>query len=69
MQVITGKSKVYNDNFPKSLNIDKKWMTDKRTNAEKFNSYFINMLSRLAAKIPSKQYVMQRPGAIKKCLF
>ena len=54
MQVITGKSKVYNDNFPKSLNIDKKWMTDKRTNAEKLNSYFINMLSRLAAKIPSK---------------
>ena len=54
MQVITGKSKVYNDHFPKSLNIDKKWMTDKRTNAEKFNNYFINMLSRLAAKIPSK---------------
>ena len=29
MKVIIGKPKVYNDNFPKSLNIDKKEITDK----------------------------------------
>ena len=53
MKVIIGKSKVYNDNFPKILNIDKKEITDKKTIAEKFNSYFINVGSKLAAKIPS----------------
>ena len=53
MKVIIGKSKVYNDNFPKSLNIDKKEITDKKTIAEKFNSYFINVGSKLTAKIPS----------------
>ena len=29
MKVIIGKPKVYNDNFPKNLNIDKKEITDK----------------------------------------
>ena len=43
MKVIIGKSKVYNDNFPKILNIDKKEITDKKTIAEEFNSYFINV--------------------------
>ena len=52
MKVIIGKSKVYNDNFPKILNIDKKEITDKKTIAEKFNSYFINVGSKLATKIP-----------------
>ena len=40
--------------FQKVYILTKKIMTDKSTNAEKFNSYFISMLSRLAAKIPSK---------------
>ena len=40
IKVIIGKSKVYNDNFPKSLNIDEKEITGKKTIAEKFNSYF-----------------------------
>ena len=52
MKVIIGKSKVYNYNFPKILNIDKKEITDKKTIAEKFNSYFINVGSKLATKIP-----------------
>ena len=30
MKVIIGKSKVYNDNFLKRLNIDKKEVTDKK---------------------------------------
>ena len=38
MKVITGKSKLYNDNFPRSLNIGKKEITDKKTIAEKFSS-------------------------------
>ena len=52
MKVIIGKSKVYNENFPKILNIDKKEITDKKTIAEKFNSYFIDVGSKLATKIP-----------------
>ena len=52
MKVIIGKCKVYNDNFPKILNIDKKEITDKKTIAEKFNSYFINVGPKLATKIP-----------------
>ena len=53
MKVTIGKSKLYNDNFPKSINIYKKEITDKKTIAEKFNSYFINVGSKLTAKIPS----------------
>ena len=52
MKVIIGKSKVYNDNFPNILNIDKKEIPGKKTMAEKFNSYFINVESKLATKIP-----------------
>ena len=52
MKAIIDKSKVYNDNFPKILNIDKKEITYKKTIAEKFNSYFINVESKLATKIP-----------------
>ena len=52
MKVIIDKCKVYNDNFPKILNIDKKEITDKKTIAEKFKSYFINVGSKLATKIP-----------------
>ena len=51
MKVMIGKSKVYNANVPKILNIDKKEITDKKTTAEKFNSYFINVGSKLATKI------------------
>ena len=52
MKVIIGKAKVYNDNFPKILSIDKKEITDKKTIAEEFNSYFINVGPKLATKIP-----------------
>ena len=53
IEVIIGKPDVYNDNFPKSLNIGKKEITGKKTIAEKSNSYFINLGSKLAAKEPS----------------
>ena len=35
MKVLIGKSKLYNNNFPNFLNIDKKEITDKKTIAEK----------------------------------
>ena len=53
IEVIIGKPNVYNDNFPKSLNIGKIEITGKKTIAEKLNSYFINVGSKLAAKEPS----------------
>ena len=43
MKVIIGKSKVHINNFPKILNFDKKEIIDKKTIAEEFNSYFINV--------------------------
>ena len=52
IKVIIGKSKVYNDNFPKILNIDKKEIIDKKIIAEEFNIYFINVGHKLATKIP-----------------
>ena len=48
MKVISSKSKVYNDNFPKIFNIDKKEIIDSKTIAEKFSSYFMNIGSKLA---------------------
>ena len=47
MKVIIGKSKVHINNFPKILNFDKKEIIDKKTIAEEFNSYFINVGPRL----------------------
>ena len=53
MKVIIGNSKAYNDKFPKSLDIDKRNIFGKKTIAEKFNSYYINVGCNLATKIPS----------------
>ena len=47
------KSKVYNDNFPKSLNIGRKENYWQKTIAEKFNGYFINVGSKRPANLPS----------------
>ena len=53
IEAIIGKSKVHSYNFPKSFNMDKKEITDTKSTAEKFNSYFINVVSKLTAKISS----------------
>ena len=53
MKVVIGKSKVNNDNFPKSLNIDKKSYWQENHCWKIQNSYFINAGSKLAAKIAS----------------
>ena len=58
MKSIIGKSSVHNDNFPKSLSIDKEEITDKKIIAEKFNSYFINVGSNLAAKIQPSSIIL-----------
>ena len=49
---IIGKSRVQNDSFPKSLIIANKEITDKKSIAEKFNSFFVNTGTNLAGKIP-----------------
>ena len=52
MKSIIGKSRVQNDSFPKSLIIANKEITDKKSIAEKFNSFFVNTGTNLAAQIP-----------------
>ena len=52
MKSITGKSRVLNDSFPKSLTIANEEITDKKSIAEKFNSFFVNTGTNLAAKVP-----------------
>ena len=39
---IIEKFRVQNDSFPKSLNIVNEEITDKKSIAEKFNSFFVN---------------------------
>ena len=41
-----------NDSFPKSLIIANEEITDKKSIAEKFNSFYVNTGTNLAAKIP-----------------
>ena len=52
MKAVIGKSKICNDKFPKRLDINKEEITDKKTIAETFNKFFINIGSNLADKIP-----------------
>ena len=53
MKAVIGKSKICNDKFPKSLNINKEEITDKKIIAYTFNKYFINAGSNLADKVPT----------------
>ena len=52
MKAVIRKSKICNDKFPKSLNINKEEITDKKIIADTFNKFFINVGSNLADKIP-----------------
>ena len=51
-KTVMGKSKLCNDKFPKSLDIDKEEITDKKIIAELYNKFFINVGSNLADKMP-----------------
>ena len=51
MKEIIGKSKVFHQNLPNNLKINKKSITDKKIIADKVNEFFINIGSNLAAKI------------------
>ena len=44
--------KIFHENFPKALRINKTSITDKNVIADKFNEFFINVGSNLASKIP-----------------
>ena len=52
MKEIIGKCKVFRQNLPNNLKINKKSITDKKIIADKFNEFFINIGPNLAAKIP-----------------
>ena len=43
MKKITGKSKVFHQNLPNNLKMNKKSITDKKITADKFNECFINI--------------------------
>ena len=49
---IIGKSKVFHENFPNTLRINKTSITDKNVIADRFNEFFVNVGSSLASKIP-----------------
>ena len=51
MKEIIGKSKAFHQNLPNNLRINKS-ITDKKNIADKFNEFFINIGSNLAAIIP-----------------
>ena len=51
MKEIIGKSKAFHQNLPNNLRINKS-ITDKKNIADKFNEFFINIGSNLAAKTP-----------------
>ena len=53
MKAVIGKAKICNDKVPKSLDINKAEITDKKIIVEMFNKFFINIGSNLADKIPS----------------
>ena len=51
MKAVIAKSKICNDKFPNSLDINKQEITDIKIIAETFNKFFINAGSHLADKI------------------
>ena len=55
MKVVIGKSKICNDNSPKSLDINKEEITTKWIIADTFNKFFIYVGSNLADKIPPSE--------------
>ena len=54
MKVIIEKSKIRNDKYPKSVDINKEEITDKNIIAETFNKFKINVGSNLSGKIQPK---------------
>ena len=52
MESILGIFRVQNDSFPKSLTFANEEITDKKSIAEKFHSFFVNTGTNLAAKTP-----------------
>ena len=52
MKAVIGKSEICNDEFPKSLDINKKEITDIKIIAETPNKFFIKLGFNLADKIP-----------------
>lgn len=51
MKSITGKFRLQNDSFRKSLATANEQITDKKSTAEKFSSFFVSTDTNLSAKI------------------
>ena len=52
MKAVIQKSKICNDKFPKTLDVNKEEIADKKIIAETFNKFFISIGSNLADKVP-----------------
>ena len=60
MKAVLEKSKIYNDKFPKSLDINNEEIADKKIITETFNTFFINNLgSNLVDKIPPSRTIFE----------
>ena len=53
IKAVIGKSKICIHKFPKSLNINKEEITDKKIVAKTFNKFLVNIGSNLADKFPA----------------
>ena len=58
MKSIIGKCRVQNDYFPKGLIIANEEITDEKSIAEKFNSFYVNTSTNLAAKYHMAQSIL-----------
>ena len=58
MKAVIGKSKICNEKFPKSLDINKGEITDKKIIAKTFNKFFISVGFNLPDKIPPSSTIL-----------
>ena len=54
-----GKTKIKTNNFPQKTKIENEEIYDPAIIADSFNTYFTNIGSNLAAKIPHSEYLNQ----------
>ena len=55
MKEVVGKTKSFDDSFPRKIVTNDKEIFHKENIANEFNNYFINVGSNLAAKIPNSE--------------
>ena len=69
MKELIGKIKLKSSNFPRKITVNEV-IFDERKIANKFNSFFTNIGSKLASKIPNAsitfEYYINKPDSIKE---